>query len=35
MERFGLTAAGIADTVRQALVLKPVVKHSPVLNGEN
>ena len=25
MERFGLTAAGIADTVRQALVLKPVV----------
>ena len=31
MERFGLTAAGIADTVRQALVLKPVVRHSPVL----
>jgi transketolase len=32
MERFGLTAAGIADTVRQALVLKPVVRHSPVLD---
>ena len=34
MERFGLTAAGIADTVRQALVLKPVVRHSPVLDGD-
>ena len=32
MERFGLTAAGIADAVRQALVLKPVVRHSPVLD---
>jgi hypothetical protein len=35
MERFGLTAAGIADSVRQALVLKPVVRHSPVLNGDD
>jgi transketolase len=32
MERFGLTAAGIVDAVRQALVLKPVVRHSPVLD---
>jgi transketolase len=29
MERFGLTAEGIADTVRQALALKPVVRHAP------
>ena len=29
MERFGLTAEGIADTARQALALKPVVKHAP------
>jgi transketolase len=35
MERFGLTAAGIADAVRQALVLKPVVKHSPVLDTDD
>ena len=34
MERFGLTAAGIADSVRQALVMKPVVRHSPVLAGD-
>jgi len=34
MERFGLTAAGIADTVRQALVLKRVVRHSPVLDAD-
>ena len=34
MERFGLTAAGIADRVRQALVLKPVVRHSPVMDGD-
>ena len=33
MERFGLTAEGITDTVRQALALKPVVTHPPVLNG--
>ena len=32
MERFGLTAEGIADTARQALVLKPILggAHSPV-----
>jgi transketolase len=30
MERFGLTAAGVADAVRQALALQPVVRHSPV-----
>ena len=35
MERFGLTAAGIADTARQALVLKPVVRHSPVLAADD
>jgi transketolase len=35
MERFGLTAAGIVDTVRQALVMKPVVSHSPVLDGDD
>jgi transketolase len=35
MERFGLTAAGIADAVRQALVLKPVVRHSPVLDADD
>ena len=34
MERFGLTAAGIADTVRQALVLKPMARHSPVLDTD-
>jgi len=34
MERFGLTAAGIVDTVRQALALKPVVSHSPVLDTD-
>jgi transketolase len=35
MERFGLTAAGIAESVREALVLKPVLRHSPVLNGDD
>jgi transketolase len=35
MERFGLTAAGIVDTVRQALVQKPVVSHSPVIDGDD
>jgi transketolase len=35
MERFGLTAAGIADAVRQALVLKPFVRHSPVLDTDD
>jgi transketolase len=34
MERFNLTAEGIADTVRQALALKPMVAHPPVLDGE-
>jgi transketolase len=34
MERFGLTAAGIVDAVRQALVLKPVVRHSPVVDAD-
>jgi transketolase len=34
MERFGLTAAGIGDMVRQALVMKPVMRHSPVLTGD-
>ena len=30
MERFGLTAEGIADTARQALVLKPILgRHAP------
>jgi transketolase len=30
MERFGLTAAGIADTARQALMLKPILgRHAP------
>jgi transketolase len=29
MERFGLTAAGIADAARQALLMRPVVRHSP------
>jgi transketolase len=35
MEHFGLTAAGIVDTVRQALVMKQVVSHSPVLDGDD
>ena len=35
MERFGLTTAGITDAVRQALVSKPVVRHSPVLDTYN
>jgi transketolase len=34
MERFGLTAAGIADTARQALLMRSVVRHSPVLDGD-
>jgi transketolase len=35
MEHFGLTAAGIVDTVRQALVMKQVVSHSPVLDADD
>jgi transketolase len=31
MERFGLTAAGIADSVRQALLLRPLARRSPVV----
>jgi transketolase C-terminal domain/subunit len=34
MERFGLTAAGIADAARQALLMRPVVRHSPVIDGD-
>jgi transketolase len=34
MERFGLTAAGIADAARQALLMRSVVRHSPVLDGD-
>ena len=30
MERFGLTAAGIADAARQALALQPMARHSPL-----
>jgi transketolase len=33
MERFGLTAAGIADAARQALLIRPVARHSSVLDG--
>jgi transketolase len=35
MERYGLTAAGIVETVREALVLKPVVSHSPVIDSDH
>jgi len=34
MEHFGLTASGIADRVREALVLKPIVSHPPLLGEE-
>ena len=30
MEHFGLTASGIADRAREALLLKPMVRHPPV-----
>jgi transketolase len=30
MEHFGLTASGIADTAREALLKKPIVSHAPV-----
>ena len=30
MEHFGLTAAGIADRAREALLLKPIVSHPPI-----
>jgi transketolase len=34
MEHFGLTARGIADRVREALVLKPIVSRPPLLGPE-
>ena len=34
MEHFGLTAAGIADRAREALLLKPIVSHPPIHGGE-
>ena len=30
MEHFGLTASGIADRAREALLLKPIVSHPPI-----
>jgi transketolase len=34
MEHFGLTSRGIADRVREALVLKPIVSHPPLHGPE-
>jgi transketolase len=34
MEHFGLTASGIADRAREALLLKPIVQHPPI-HGED
>jgi transketolase len=34
MEHFGLTARGIADRAREALVLKPIVSHPPRIGPE-
>jgi transketolase len=34
MEHFGLTAAGIAEQVREALLQKPIVSHPPIHGGE-
>ena len=34
MEHFGLTARGIADRAREALVLKPIVSHPPLFGPE-
>jgi transketolase len=34
MEHFGLTARGIADRAREALVLKPIVSHPPLYGPE-
>jgi len=31
---FGLTASGIADRAREALLLKPIVSHPPIHGGE-
>ena len=33
MEHFGLTAAGIVDRAREALLLKPIVSHPPIHGG--
>ena len=33
MEHFGLTAAGIAETAREALLKKPIVSHPPIHGG--
>ena len=33
MEHFGLTAGGIADRAREALLLKPIVSHPPIHGG--
>ena len=33
MEHFGLTASGIADTAREALLKKPIVSHAPIQHG--
>ena len=30
MEHFGLTASGIADLAREALLKKPLVQHPPI-----
>ncbi len=30
MEHFGLTATGVADLAREAMVKKPLVQHTPI-----
>jgi hypothetical protein len=30
MEHFGLTASGIADRAREAMIKKPIVSHPPI-----
>jgi transketolase len=34
MEHFGLTARGVTDRAREALVLKPIVSHPPLIGPE-
>ncbi len=34
MEHFGLTASGIADRAREALLLKPIVSHPPIFGND-
>ena len=34
MEHFGLTARGIADRAREALLLKPIVSHPPLFGPD-